>query len=126
MYLGMCIKIPSISCKMFVLILDSILNSEDNFKVCYQLVNKSTKQFSWVFFTALKFLCKKKRVLTHIKQFLSQSFEEMQVHLLHRRRSYAKKRCPTFNYFPAKKTHVIVVVRLIYVICTKDGGAVAR
>ena len=36
-------------------------------------------------------------------------------------RSYAKNCCPTFN-FPAKKLRVIVVVRLIYVICTKDGG----
>jgi hypothetical protein len=63
------------------------------------------------FFHALKFLCKKKP-----GQFLSQSFEEMQVHKVLR-----KNCCPTFN-FPAKKLHVIVVVRLIYVICTKDGG----
>ena len=42
-------------------------------------------------------------------------------------RSYAKNCCPTFN-FPAKKLRVIVVVRLIYVICTKDGagGALAH
>ena len=56
----MCIKIPSISCKMFVLILDSILNIEDNFKVCYQLVNKSTKQFSWVFFYCTQIPLQKK------------------------------------------------------------------
>ena len=40
----------------------------------------------------------------------------MQVHKVLR-----KNCCPTFN-FPAKKLRVIVVVRLIYVICTKDGG----
>ena len=122
------IKIPSISYKMFLLILDSILNFEDNFKVCYQFCEwkHQASSLARVFLLHSNSFAKKKRVLTHIKQFLSQSFEEMQVHLLHRRRSYAKNVALLSTNFPAKKTCVIVVVRLIYVICTKDGGAVAR
>ena len=40
------IKIPSISYKMFLLILDSILKFEDNFKICF--VNESTKQLGFL------------------------------------------------------------------------------
>jgi hypothetical protein len=51
------------------------------------------------------------------EEFLSQSFEEMQVHKVLR-----KKLLPYFQLPCKKKPRVIVVVRLIYVICTKDGG----